>query len=166
MCVSLALLGRTLKLGLYSTIIAVLIGAPFVFLLARERALSGYLRSRTVRDDLKERVVIAGSDEAADAFLSNLDPEIREALLSAMPEQELPRNTYHGDGTPISDAMLASIRDTYARNTIRFQWERNDLLLLDNMLFSHGREAFSGNRQILVGMARVHGNQGSTEHEA
>ncbi len=90
--------------------------------------------------------------------VTNLDPEVRDALLSAMPEQELPRNTYHGDGAPISDAMLASIREAYARNTIRFQWERNDLMLLDNMLFSHGRETYSGNRQILVGMARLHGS--------
>ncbi|HSX58920.1 MAG TPA: TauD/TfdA family dioxygenase [Tahibacter sp.] len=89
--------------------------------------------------------------------VSNLEPQVRDSLLSVMPEEHLPRNTYYGDGAPIEAPTLATIREVYERNTIRFDWQRNDLLLLDNMLFSHGRESFAGNRQVLVGMARLHG---------
>jgi alpha-ketoglutarate-dependent taurine dioxygenase len=86
--------------------------------------------------------------------VSSLEPEIREQMLSVLPESDLPRNTYYGDGSPIEAETLQQIREIYARNTISFEWQRNDLLLVDNMLFSHGRTPYSGNRQVLVGMAR------------
>jgi alpha-ketoglutarate-dependent taurine dioxygenase len=86
--------------------------------------------------------------------ISSLAPEIRDQLLSVLSESELPRNTYYGDGAPIEVDTLRQIREVYARNRFSFEWQRNDLLLLDNMLYSHGREPYSGNRQILVGMAR------------
>lgn len=86
--------------------------------------------------------------------VSNLDEETQKNLLTTMSEADLPRNTYYGDGSPIATTDLAIIRDTYQRHAIRFDWQRNDLLLLDNMLYSHGRESFVGDRQVLVGMAR------------
>lgn len=89
--------------------------------------------------------------------VSNLDADVRESLLSVVGEADLPRNTYYGDGSPIEPETLQAIRDAYARHTIAFDWQRNDLLLLDNMLYSHGRTPYSGNRQVLVGMARLHG---------
>lgn len=85
--------------------------------------------------------------------VSGLQPDVRAHLLSVVPESELPRNTYYGDGSPIASETLDEIRSVYERNTISFQWQRNDLLLLDNMRFSHGRAPYSGNRQVLVGMA-------------
>ena len=86
--------------------------------------------------------------------VSNLDDELQKNLLTTLSEADLPRNTYYGDGSPIATTDLALIRDIYQRHAIRFDWQRNDLLLLDNMLYSHGRESFVGDRQILVGMAR------------
>jgi alpha-ketoglutarate-dependent taurine dioxygenase len=86
--------------------------------------------------------------------VSSLEPEIRDQMLSVLPESDLPRNTYYGDGSPIEAETLQQIREIYARNMLTFEWQRNDLLLVDNMLFSHGREPYSGNRQVLVGMAR------------
>lgn len=93
--------------------------------------------------------------------VTNLEPEIRESLLSVMKMEDLPRNTYYGNGDPIEPETLQAIRDIYVRRAISFQWQRNDLLLLDNMLFSHGRERYAGNRQVLVGMARPYGIQDS-----
>lgn len=97
--------------------------------------------------------------------VTNLDPEVQASLLSVMTEEELPRNTYYGDEAPIEPETLQTIRDVYGRNQIAFQWQRNDLLLLDNMLFSHGREAYAGNRQVLVGMTRLH-SAGALAHAA
>jgi len=55
-------------------------GLVFVFLFARERALHSYLRSRTIREQLRERIVIAGSEEEAERFLEDLDSDIRDGL--------------------------------------------------------------------------------------
>ena len=93
--------------------------------------------------------------------ITNLEQEVQDSLLSVMSEAELPRNTYYGDGERIDPDTLRTIRSIYERNQIAFQWQRNDLLLLDNMLYSHGRDRFSGNRQVLVGMARLHGTVGA-----
>lgn len=86
--------------------------------------------------------------------VSSLEQHIQDQLLSVLPESDLPRNTYYGDGAPIEAGTLHQIREIYRRNQIQFEWQRNDLLLIDNMRFSHGREPYSGNRQVLVGMAR------------
>jgi len=85
---------------------------------------------------------------------SNLEDDLREGLLDLLGEENLPRNTYFGDGTPIPEEALAVIREVYEKTKFSFQWEQNDLLLLDNMLFTHGREPYEGPRQVLVGMAR------------
>ena len=90
--------------------------------------------------------------------VSNLEHDVRDSLLATIAEQDLPRNTYYGNGDPIADDDLRTIRALYEAHQISFQWQRNDLLLLDNMLYSHGRTPFSGNRQVLVGMARIHGS--------
>ncbi|MBB1062078.1 TauD/TfdA family dioxygenase [Marilutibacter spongiae] len=90
--------------------------------------------------------------------VSNLEREVRDSLLATIAEPDLPRNTYYGNGDPIADEDLRTIRALYEAHQVAFQWQRNDLLLLDNMLYSHGRTPFSGNRQVLVGMARIHGS--------
>lgn len=86
--------------------------------------------------------------------VTNLEPEVRESLLNVMPADHLPRNTYYGDGSPIEEEVLQIIRDVYEQHSITFPWQRDDLLLLDNMLYSHGRTPYSGDRQVLVGMLR------------
>ncbi|MCF2856178.1 TauD/TfdA family dioxygenase [Pseudoalteromonas sp. SMS1] len=86
--------------------------------------------------------------------VSNLEQSVRDSLLNVMSEDQLPRNTYYGDGSPIELETLQIIRDALAEHTIRFDWQCNDLMLLDNMLFAHGREPFKGERQVLVGMAK------------
>ncbi len=86
--------------------------------------------------------------------VTNLEPEVRESMLNIMPEDRLPKNTYFGDGSPIDPEYLEQIRSLYEQTKVAFDWRRNDLMLLDNMLYTHGRQAFEGARQVLVGMAR------------
>jgi alpha-ketoglutarate-dependent taurine dioxygenase len=85
--------------------------------------------------------------------ISNLPIHIREALLECVQEKDLPRQAYYGDGTAIDWEALNEIRRVYQEQTILFPWQKGDILLLDNMLTAHGRSAFSGSREILVGMA-------------
>lgn len=87
---------------------------------------------------------------------SNLQPEVREVLLSQFREDELPRNAFYGDGTPIESSVLEEIRQTYHDSSVAFSWQKGDVLMVDNFLVTHGREPFSGPRRILVAMAELY----------
>jgi len=79
----------------------------------------------------------------------------REALLQTFGEERLPRHAYYGDGEAIEEDVLDAIRAIYAEEKIAFQWKNGDLMLLDNMLYSHGRDPYDGARKVLVAMAEA-----------
>ena len=85
--------------------------------------------------------------------VSTLHRDIRDALLMQFSEEDLPNNTYYGDGTPIEASVLDEIRAAYASEKVRFPWRKGDILFLDNMRVAHGRLPFKGPRKIVVGMA-------------
>lgn len=85
--------------------------------------------------------------------LSNVDAEIREALLGDLREDELPRNACLGDGSQIAAADLQAIREAYEQEMVTFPWQKGDVLLVDNMLVAHGRTPYRGQRKVVVGMA-------------
>ncbi len=88
--------------------------------------------------------------------ISNVEPAAREALLAHYAEDELPRNAFYGDGSPIESSALEEVRRVYAEASVTFAWRKGDVLLLDNFLASHGREPFEGPRQVLVAMAQLY----------
>ncbi|MCH0539166.1 TauD/TfdA family dioxygenase [Streptomyces sp. MUM 203J] len=71
-------------------------------------------------------------------------------------EDGLPTNAYYGDGGRIPDDVMDHLRSRYADCRVRFDWQQNDILVVDNMLSSHGREPFAGDRKIAVAMAEPH----------
>ncbi|MBE9209302.1 TauD/TfdA family dioxygenase [Nostoc sp. LEGE 06077] len=85
--------------------------------------------------------------------ISSLETNIRESLLAEFGEENLPHNTYYGDGSPIEPEILDEIRAAYQQETVIFPWLTGDVLMLDNMLTAHGRQPFFGNRKVVVGMA-------------
>lgn len=86
-----------------------------------------------------------------------LEPdEIRDFFLM-QPEDDLSTQTYFGDGSPITEDVVETLRAAYRAETTRFDWQRGDVLLIDNMLTSHGRDPFDGPRKIVVVMADEHG---------
>jgi alpha-ketoglutarate-dependent taurine dioxygenase len=85
--------------------------------------------------------------------VSSLNPEVRQTLLSTIKEEDLPRNVYYGDGSPIEASVLDEIREIYQQEAVTFPWEEGDVLMLDNMLIAHGRKPFMGSRKVVVGMA-------------
>lgn len=91
--------------------------------------------------------------------ISNVEAEVREALLSQFAEDELPRNAFYGDGSPLESSTLGEIRRVYRDAAVVFAWREGDVLLLDNFLASHGREPFVGPRRVLVAMAELFTNE-------
>lgn len=83
---------------------------------------------------------------------SSLEGEIRELLVGELGVEGLPYNTYYGDGTPIEEEVAAALRAAVDAETIAYPWQRGDLLMLDNMMISHGRSSFTGERRTLVAM--------------
>lgn len=76
-----------------------------------------------------------------------------DVIKSVSSENELPNNTYFGDGTEISEAEIEEIKTAYHKATVAFPWEKGDVLFLDNMLFSHGRNPYKGERKIIVSIS-------------
>ncbi|WP_192364677.1 TauD/TfdA family dioxygenase [Mesorhizobium mediterraneum] len=89
---------------------------------------------------------------------SSLAPDVARDLLSMFGEEELPRNVFYGDGSPIETDVLDEIRAIYEREAVRFDWQQGDVLMLDNFRVSHGREPFVAPREILVVMADLFSN--------
>jgi len=84
--------------------------------------------------------------------VTTLAPAVREVFLATIREEDLPTNTYYGDGSPIEPETLDELRGIYDEETVAFPWQEGDILMLDNMRVAHGRAPYSGARQILVGM--------------
>ncbi|WP_230418322.1 TauD/TfdA family dioxygenase [Catenulispora pinistramenti] len=85
--------------------------------------------------------------------MSTLSADLRDGLRELFPEPDLPANSYYGDGGVIPDDVLAHVRDCYRSAATRFDYRRDDVLVIDNMLTAHGREPFSPPRRVAVAMA-------------
>jgi alpha-ketoglutarate-dependent taurine dioxygenase len=84
-----------------------------------------------------------------------LDDETRTALQQLFSQEDMPRNVYFGDGTPIPDDTVAHLGELYEELCVEPPWEAGDMIVLDNMLVAHARRPFSGERKILVAMAEM-----------
>ncbi|MGW1468145.1 TauD/TfdA family dioxygenase [Streptomyces sp. NPDC002308] len=81
-----------------------------------------------------------------------LDEDVRDVLIDTFGADGLPFNTYLGDGSALTDAEVDAVNEVYRSVTVRETWQAGDLMLVDNILCAHGREAFTGDRKILVAM--------------
>lgn len=114
------------------------------------------LRTRTVREPVKKHPRTGEPvwfNHAMFFHISTLREEIRETLRELYGPEELPANSLYGDGTEIPDSIIEQIRSVYERENVIFDWQKGDLLVLDNMLAAHGRRPFEGARRVLVGMS-------------
>jgi alpha-ketoglutarate-dependent taurine dioxygenase len=76
-------------------------------------------------------------------------------MLDMFGEENLPTNTYYGDGGRIPDEVTKHLRDAYRSARLRFDWQRDDVLVIDNMLTAHAREPYTGPRRIAIAMAEA-----------
>lgn len=84
---------------------------------------------------------------------ASLPRRARIMLATRYGADDLPRNAFFGDGSPISKDEIGHVVDCYDKETVMFSWQPGDVLMLDNMLVAHGRRPFTGERRVLVGMA-------------
>ncbi len=61
---------------------------------------------------------------------------------------------YYGDNEPIPRKDLYHVMDVLDKETIRFPWQKGDVMVLDNVLAMHGRAPFTGKRRILAALTR------------
>jgi alpha-ketoglutarate-dependent taurine dioxygenase len=117
------------------------------------------LRTRAVRDVVHHR---PGSDtprwfnHATFFHVSTLAKDLQEGLLAMFGAEGLPANTYYGDGGEIPADVMDHLRAAYRAASVRFDYQRDDVLVVDNMTAAHGREPFTGPRKIAVAMAEPH----------
>ncbi|HEY0602350.1 MAG TPA: TauD/TfdA family dioxygenase, partial [Herpetosiphonaceae bacterium] len=86
-----------------------------------------------------------------------LDQEVQDSLYALYSEENLPRNVYYGDGTPIEQAVIDEILALYNRLSVSFPWQAGDIIMLDNMLVAHARNPYVGPRKIVVAMGEMIG---------
>jgi alpha-ketoglutarate-dependent taurine dioxygenase len=87
--------------------------------------------------------------------VSCLPPSVRDSLRLITGEENLPRNVYYGDGSPIEDSVVQHLKDLYDRLAIGFKWQERDVLMLNNMLVAHSRNPFRGQRKIVVALGAI-----------
>ncbi|QTL36472.1 TauD/TfdA family dioxygenase [Pseudoalteromonas viridis] len=113
------------------------------------------IRTRQVRPAIREHIHTGEKvwfNHAAFWHPSSLCPVIRKELVSQFGEEALTYNTMYGDGSVIPDEVIEHINEAYKKATVTFLWEKGDVLLMDNMLVSHGRDPFKGERRVVVSM--------------
>ena len=86
--------------------------------------------------------------------VSVLPPAVGAALLAEFGEENLPNQTFYGDGSSIEPHVMDTLRAAYEAEQVSVPWQRGDLMLIDNMLAAHARSPFAGPRLVLAGMAR------------
>lgn len=88
------------------------------------------------------------------AFLSEwtMDPDVREFLVDDYGEDSLPFVTRFGDGGPVGRDVVDTVNAVYAATSRSTPWRAGDLLVVDNVAAAHGRESFTGPRELLVAL--------------
>lgn len=94
-------------------------------------------------------------NHAATLHVSTLAPRVRARIEKLFARDDLPTNTYLGDGSQIPADALEQIRSAYRHETVCFEWQPGDVLVLDNLLVAHGRESFTGPRDVIVAMSET-----------
>lgn len=85
--------------------------------------------------------------------VTSLPPQVAADLVAAVSPEDYPTNTAWGDGEPFDPDLIDHLRGVVGTHTRRFQWRSHDVLIVDNMRLSHGRDPFRGPRRVLAAMA-------------
>lgn len=114
------------------------------------------LRTTSVRDAVHVHPETGESvwfNHIAVFHVSTLSADVRDGMRELFADEDLPANSYYGDGGTIPDEVMGHLRDCYRAASTRFDYQPDDVLIIDNMLTAHGREPFRPPRRVAVAMA-------------
>ncbi|MEM9809939.1 MAG: TauD/TfdA family dioxygenase, partial [Pseudomonadota bacterium] len=94
---------------------------------------------------------------------SRLRPQDREGMVQLFGEDGLPRQALWGDGEQIPDETIDRVVEVLRKHTQVIEWTDDDVVLIDNLRFLHGRQTFDGERKVTVAMGA---NQDLSERTA
>jgi alpha-ketoglutarate-dependent taurine dioxygenase len=83
---------------------------------------------------------------------SNLDEKTRSGLSVLMAPSDFPHQVTFGDGGEIAAEQLDLVRQALAAERYVATWQAGDVLVVDNEMSMHGREAYQGERAVYVAM--------------
>ncbi|MDU0294210.1 TauD/TfdA family dioxygenase [Saccharothrix longispora] len=88
------------------------------------------------------------------AFLNEhtMDPAVRDYLISELGPDGLPFTTSAGDGSPVTPQDVDVINQVYEDLTVHPSLRAGDLMVVDNIRSAHSREAYTGDRDVLVAL--------------
>ncbi|MEU6221871.1 TauD/TfdA family dioxygenase [Streptomyces sp. NPDC047022] len=117
---------------------------------------SNALRTRHVRPSTILHPVTGAElwfNQADQWHPATLGEETMGELASIVPADQLPQSVTFADGSPIPDEFVREVRDQGLALAVDVDWQRGDVLLIDNLAVAHGRRAFAGSRRVLVAMS-------------
>lgn len=116
------------------------------------------LRTKAVREPIHTHPVTGEKlwfNHATFFHIDTLPAVYREQMLDMYGADELPTNSYYGDGGEIPSEVSKHLQEAYRSAWTRFDWQREDLVVIDNMLTAHAREPYTGARKIAIAMAEA-----------
>lgn len=97
----------------------------------------------------------------------SLPEQTRMMLIDSFGDDGLPFDVALGNGEALTQDEVRQLLDAHAAELCRESWQPGDVMLVDNILSAHGRDAFTGRRKILVAMGEPVGlDQCSPSSEA
>jgi alpha-ketoglutarate-dependent taurine dioxygenase len=79
---------------------------------------------------------------------------LNDEFRDIMSIKDIPYFCFYGDGSLIEHSVLLELKTAFEKTKKEFRWEQGDVLLIDNILLSHGRSSFKGNRKVLAAMIK------------
>lgn len=69
--------------------------------------------------------------------------------------EDFPNNTYFADGSELSENEITHLQDAYKAEAVARPWSQGDVMIIDNMVTSHARNAYKGDRKVLVTLSEL-----------
>lgn len=83
-----------------------------------------------------------------------LGDELYEAMMTIYESpEEFPMYVTLGNGEDIGEDVIKEVLKTIDNIKVAPAWQKNELLIIDNVLVSHGRSPFKGERKVVVAMS-------------
>jgi hypothetical protein len=84
--------------------------------------------------------------------IAALPDQVRENMLAQFGLEGMPFNVLYGDGTVIPDEVIHHIRELMVAHQESFSWQSGDYVIADNILTSHGRTPYKGDRKSRINL--------------